>query len=83
MLLYKFVLIYASVFLSGGLQFVQLNSGITFCCSWRFLRFDRDWKKIEDFVVSKTVIQVIVSDSLLLVSYFRSYRFLSSQFQCR
>jgi len=24
-----------------------------------FLRFDRDWKKIEDFVGSKTVIQVL------------------------
>lgn len=35
-----------------------------------FLRFDRDWKKIEDFVGSKTVIQVIVSDSSLPVSYF-------------
>lgn len=32
--------------------------------------FDRDWKKIEAFVGSKTVIQVIDAKSLLFATYF-------------
>ena len=43
------------VFYSDTLLLILLT------CLWQFsfdLRFDRDWKKIEDFVGSKTVIQV-------------------------
>lgn len=31
-----------------------------FCIFSALFRFDRDWKKIEDFVGSKTVIQVLM-----------------------
>ncbi|KAJ0704675.1 putative transcription factor MYB-related family [Helianthus annuus] len=34
--------------------------------------FDRDWKKIEDFVGSKTVIQVYISHLYFNKSYVRS-----------
>lgn len=40
-----------------------------FCISSALFRFDRDWKKIEDFVGSKTVIQVLMPHVMMSVTY--------------
>lgn len=49
---------------------------LTFGCFSSLIRFDRDWKKIEDFVGSKTVIQVRRQYSRL-VGYLFCFLFLA------
>lgn len=60
----------------NGLLLPNITMLLFFCVAdtiglWQFsfvLRFDRDWKKIEDFIGSKTVIQV--GDQLLWIFLF-------------
>lgn len=73
--------LYAQRLLSISLCFFQISSFVvnsaTLSLSLLLIdyRFDRDWKKIEAFVGSKTVIQVFLSYRICLLSY-QCFRFL-------